>query len=325
VEFPSIRPVLFLTNDNMSDAVSKQSELISKYYRLSWGHCADATARLLKKENIENRCLETGLSYPASRTVGDVAAFPSQTQKLRFPVIVKPSKPLSTFKTLIVPKADDHLTILSPHASSVPFIVQEFIPGDDRKISFCALFLDRGEVVCNFEGRKIQSRPMGHTTIAIPFSDPELLAYTKRFFAGLGLSGPVSLEVKRDKDGTMWVIEPTVGRTDFWVSLCIVAGVNLPLIEYRNQIGLEVLPAHKTVSRRVVWLNGERDPLGLFRLAYLAPSRLWRHRISGVFADLRDPLPWVVQTSGACRRGIFSIPRRTIRLLGLRQLLGKSR
>jgi D-aspartate ligase len=309
--FPTERPVLFLTNDNMTAAIARQVDQVRQYYRLSWADCAERTARLLDKSHIEIRCREAGLSYPLSQIVKSIAEFAGIDQHLEFPVIVKPSKPLSSFKTIVIKRPEQVSDALSPHIDSAPFLVQEFIPGDDTSISFCALYLEQGSVVAHFEGRKLQSRPMGHTTIAIPSSDPELLAHAKKFFSGLDLSGPVSLEIKRDANGTMWVIEPTVGRTDFWVGLCINAGISLPMIEYRAQTGQSTdLPSH---FKPTIWVNGERDPLAIFRLLTLAREELWRSEVCGVYFDWSDMKPWCAQVLLVLRRQVTTAPRRISR------------
>jgi hypothetical protein len=82
----------------------------------------------------------------------------------------------------------------------------------------------------------------------------------------MDLSGPVSLELKRDPAGHHWVIEPTVARTDFWALLCIGAGFNQPLMEYQLALGLRATPAGP--PRHCVWYDTERDPLAWLRLCW---------------------------------------------------------
>ena len=150
--------------------------------------------------------------------------------------------------------------LLERYGDDLPFLVQEFIPGDDSTICFSALYLDEGRVLARFDGRKLRSRPLGHTTIAEPLVDDEVFEQTRQFFAGLDLSGPVSLELKRDEQGQLWVIEPTVGRTDFWVGLCTANGVNLPAVEYSHQAGKPVSSQRQIQAS--LWFNEDRDPLG---------------------------------------------------------------
>ena len=233
----SATPILFLTNDRMIATVGENYERIRNIYLLSWGPSRDAILPLLRKESIELRCLETGIPHPKSRMIRSRSDSVPPQFDLSFPIIFKPDQPVSAYKTLVVETIEEVEDWWPTIESCLPAIAQEFIPGDDSTIRFAALYLDRGEVVARFEGRKLRSRPMGHTSIAIGETNDSLHSLAKRFFGGLDISGPVSLEVKSGPDGKQWVIEPTVGRTDFWVGLCIHDKVDLPLIEYETITG----------------------------------------------------------------------------------------
>jgi predicted ATP-grasp superfamily ATP-dependent carboligase len=154
---------------------------------------------------------------------------------------------------------------------------------------------------------------MGHTTIGEPFPDDQVYAETRRFFDGLQLSGPVSLELKRDPDGVLWVIEPTIGRTDFWIGLCVANGVNLPLVEYCHQTGLPIPRIGQNDAS--VWFNEDRDPMG--RLWVAAPSRRYMkdRAASYVFLHGDDPGPMLAfaRRAASSRAGVLG--RRLKRLL----------
>ncbi len=132
---------------------------------------------------------------------------------------------------------------------------------------------------------------MGHTTIAEAVADPEVYACARQFFDGLELSGPVSLEVKRDSNGRLWVIEPTVGRTDFWVGLCIQNGFNIPLLEYLQQ--QELLGRLTKIGSKTVWINEERDPSGFLWLLASRPAMMKR-KFSFLYACTDDYVPFLV-------------------------------
>ncbi len=303
----SQKPVLFLTNDRMVEIVGQHFEAISSRFRLSWAHAAKSLVPLLGKDRIESRCLETGMHYPKTvlLTAFDDAA--RQLCALQFPVIAKPTRPVSAFKTQVAASMDDFEAARARMEQSMPLVVQEFIPGNDTHIRFGALYLDAGRVLARFEGRKLRSRPMGHTTIAIPESNDEIHALALQFFEGLNLSGPVSLELKQAPDGRQWVIEPTVGRTDFWAELCVANGVNLPLIEYCSTTGSAIPPI--SPCSRNLWVNGERDPGAIPWLVWNAPGHLLCHHLNGVYFDLADPGPfWVALT-----RFLSAIPLRAVR------------
>jgi len=289
------KPVLILTNDRMVESVGHCINDIIKYYRLSWSSSVSAVLPLLQKDQIEKRCNETKLLYPRSLLAVDLETLDEDLTALRFPIIIKPTRPLSTFKTIIVHTAEgikQHLDFIAP---SMPVLAQEFIPGDDRKIRFGALYLNNGKVIARFEGRKLKSRPMGHTTIAISEPNDDIHALACCFFAGLNISGPVSLELKEDFDGRQWVIEPTIGRTDFWAGLCSANGVNLSEIEYLSVCGNAIPPSMQ--GTKYIWINGERHASALLWMLRNEPFKLFQYRIRGVYLDRKDIKPFIGATN----------------------------
>lgn len=295
------RPVLFLTNDDMVRTVADRWDEISGRYSLSWAHCRNETALLLSKSEHQARSIAAGCSYPPSRLLNEATGLDEIVREIGFPAIAKPVRPLSSFKVRILPTLPALAALCESHRSALPFIVQKYIPGGDDRIFFSALYLSGGRVLARFDGRKLRSWPLGHTTVAEPCPDDEINTQALRFFAGLGLSGPVSLELKRDDAGRPWVIEPTVGRTDFWIGLCVANGVNLPWIEYCDQAGIE---AHATAQADGhAWLNPERDPRGLFWYARQVASRkVARRRIAVTYSGGGDTALLVAAASATVRR-----------------------
>jgi predicted ATP-grasp superfamily ATP-dependent carboligase len=293
-------PVLFLTNDTMIATVDEHYARLEKLYRISWGSSRAEITPLLRKAQIEKRCQETGLLYPKTCVINDERDLAMLNSSLRFPIIFKPDRPISTYKTLLVADADQLKRAWDKVKFSLPAIAQEFILGADSTIHFEALYMTHGDVVARFEGRKLRSRPMGHTTVAISESNDETHALTRQYFGGLRLSGPVSLEIKRDEESNFWVIEPTVGRTDFWVGLCISDGIDLPLVEYLNENGQ--CPNPGTQSNQTLWINGERDPAALIWLIMRHSRYILKMRIVGVFLDRHDIHPWVIWVIAFVRR-----------------------
>jgi D-aspartate ligase len=302
-------PVLFLTNDRMIETVGTHAERLAGKYRLSWASSRTALLPLLRKDRIEVRCGETGLNYPKTRLIGDLAELAPAAAGMRFPLIAKPTKPISAIKTLVIESQQSLEEAGKKLATSLPVILQEFIAGDDRTIRFGALYLQNGTPIARFEGRKLRSRPMGHTTIAVAERNDAIHELAKRFFDGLNLSGPVSLELKRGPDGTEWVIEPTVGRTDFWVGLCIANGVDLPLIEFQSEIGQRV----DAIAQRDthIWINGERDPGALIWTLLREPGQLFGRQVRGVYASATDSRPVRVIVA----RQLGTLPGRAARKL----------
>jgi predicted ATP-grasp superfamily ATP-dependent carboligase len=281
-------PVLFLTNDNMVSVVAQAWPLLADHYRLSWSHCRETIAALVLKSSLQGQCKRAGLPYPRTWQLEHPDEADRLAPRLSFPVIAKPVRPLRAFKVRLLHARADLERLALEFPADFPVLIQDWISGGESRLSFCALYLDRGRVVARFDGRKLRARPMGHTTVAEPVQDDAVFEASLRFFEGLNLSGPVSLELKRDPGGMLWVIEPTIGRTDFWLGCCVANGVDLSYLEYCHQAEL-ALP--KTKQRhRYVWVNAERDPLSIFWYACQVVKRAVSKRPIAVLYWARDDI-----------------------------------
>ncbi len=282
-------PVLFLTNDNMVRQVARDWISLTGRFRLSWSSSVETVERFLSKSAIQAQCEVNGLSYPRSIVLDSPAGLES-LPATDFPLIVKPVRPLSGFKVELVQSLDDLRAMVARYHADLPFLLQQWIPGDDRALRFCALYLEQGKVIARFDGQKLRSRrpALGGTTAAIPLPDAAVYEQALRFFRGLNLSGPVSLELKQAPDGGFWVIEPTVGRTDYWVGCCIANGVDFPYIEYCHQAGLPLPPAKQEAL--AVWCDTEYDRLARVSLFFRRPPMAQR-RVKIVYPYL-DWVEW---------------------------------
>jgi predicted ATP-grasp superfamily ATP-dependent carboligase len=269
-------------NDRQVGAIATHIGALRPHYRVAWGHSRRTVLDLLRKDKLEAWTRRQGLRYPRS-VVFDASTGARAAAGFQFPVIIKPVRPLSSFKTLLAHDLPTLERLLARQAHDLPIAGQEYIEGDDRQIYFGALMLDRGRVVHGMVGRKIASHPpaRGQTLVAETVDEPEVLRLTEQFFAGTRLSGPVSLELKRDPQGRYWVIEPTVGRTDFWAQLCISAGFNQPLMEYLLACDLPVSPPDEA-PLDCVWYDSERDPLAFVSSCW-QEQRLRPHGKTPVF------------------------------------------
>src|SRR4029077_557792 len=74
--------------------------------------------------------------------------------------------------------------------------------------------------------------------VSAPAVRDELIALTDAFFERVGFVGLGSMEYKRDiRDGRFYMVEPTVGRTDYQEEVATLNGVNIPYAAYRAEIG----------------------------------------------------------------------------------------
>jgi predicted ATP-grasp superfamily ATP-dependent carboligase len=309
------RVVLFPTNDTHVRLMGEGVDLLRPHYLLSWADCVGHVLRLQRKNELEQAARSRGLNYPRSAPLGSVAEAEAAVAGFRYPVILKPARPLSSFKTALAQDLPELLSLLRQYQADLPILAQEYIAGGDQSLYFGALVLDRGKVVQEMVGRKIASFPpaRGQTTVAETVDEPQVLALTRRFFDGLDMSGPVSLELKRAPDGSFWVIEPTVGRTDFWLELCVAAGFNQVYQEFQLALGQAAQPT--ALRGPVTWFDAENDVLSYWRAVLARRSLRPFGGKRPVFTYWRagDQRPFLQ----ACRVGLaWRIKARLARLAG---------
>ena len=316
---PSAKPVvLFPGSDNMVRAIANGWERLAPHYALSWHECRDLVLYLQNKDHLESLCDEKGIAYPKSVLVTADADLENVFAKLAFPLLVKPIRPLSGFKALKIEARHEIHDLLAHHRADLPYLVQEWIDGDEKQLLFCTMYMHHGTPLCHFTGRKLRSRPrgLGMGTVVESCDDDEVLRAARAFVQGLPLSGPIAVEFKRDPAGRYWLIEPNVGRTEYSVDLIIQNGINLPLIEYWSAQGFDVrVPTHR---RPVMWFDSERDTLAYPRLC-LESGALKPAGKHPVFPYLGhgDPGPFLQATRNRLLHPIQSVANRLRRLAGL--------
>ncbi|MBN8279292.1 MAG: hypothetical protein J0M16_01655 [Gammaproteobacteria bacterium] len=286
--------VLFPTSDRMAATIARHWDELRDHYLLSWAGCRDLVLDLQSKDNLPRYAERSGIDYPRTATVTSETDARTSAGHLRLPVVVKPARPLSSFKAIIVKEAPELAGLARQYPADLPFVVQEFIEGGEGSLYACTMYLDGGREVCALTSRKLAASPpgLGQGTVFASDSNPEVLDLTRRFFAGLDLSGPVALEFKRDPAGRYWMIEPNVGRTEYCVDLAIHSGMNLPCIEFRHAAGLPPDPTLAATAAPRLWFDTDKDPFCYLRAGTtLASLGAPRHPPVFPFAGHADPLP----------------------------------
>ena len=177
-------------------------------------------------------------------------------------------------------------------------IVQEWIEGGDAEIFFCLQYRKPGKPSISFVGRKICQWPLlvGGTASCMPAPEVEgeLIVLTDRYFDKVGFVGLASMEYKRDvRDGRFYMVEPTVGRTDYQEEISSLNGVNIPLAAYLGELGQEPPPAINILPPRA-W----RDPLGYARAREAGVPDLMRELspsiiVCDAYFRMSDPMPYI--------------------------------
>ena len=295
----SDKPVLFLTEEKSVVTVSERRDEVLPFFRMVLPE-PDVLAALMHKQGFQDLARQHDCQIPQAvniRSEADLAA----VARLRFPCVLKPAVKDYRYgarfkKAYVVQTADEaaaRYREISPVLSDL--IVQEWIEGSDSDIFFCLQYIGADQrTVASFSGRKIRSWPprIGGTAscTSAPEHHEELHALTESFFRQVGFVGMGSMEYKRDpRDQHFYMVEPTVGRTDFQQEVATVNGCNIPLAAYCLEAGL-TLPAVNNISPRRIW----REPLTDRWSAQLQPEI---HQPDGVTVNaywrFDDVMPYI--------------------------------
>jgi CelD/BcsL family acetyltransferase involved in cellulose biosynthesis len=302
---------LFLTNDRMVAVVARNIRTLEGSYHVPWSAAASTVLKLLSKNNIRRFADRAQLAYPESIEVGTPDALAAAAREFSFPVIVKPSQPLSQIKAIVY-RSEGELTAAIPGlVASMPLVLQEYIEGPEENTRFAALVLKEGRVVRRLEGRKLRSRPLGHTTVAVLERDDALHEAAVAFFHRTGYCGVASLEMKRDLAGRYWVIEPTVGRTDFWQDLCLQSDPTFLTSSLGEDASRE---ARLSNTPPIVWFNSHRDTLAPLWLWAIRRDIALTHSFRFSFLDRTEWRPFLLAMAQFTSYSLHRIMRRSSRL-----------
>ena len=254
--------VLFPTSDRIAKAIARSWADLRDHYQLSWASCRDLVVELQRKDMLAKYCDEANVEYPKSAVIARAEDIQAIAAKLRFPIVVKPAQPLSSFKAIKVSAVSELGGVVARYANELPFVCQEWIEGPEPSLYACTTYLDRGRALFMFTSRKLAASPprVGQGTVFETVDNDEIRDIAARFLSRLDLSGPVAVEFKRDAAGRYWFIEPNVGRTEYCVDLAIQSGFDLPYLEYLHTVGGSVDAAIPTRTTGAVWFDTDKDP-----------------------------------------------------------------
>lgn len=247
--------------------------------------------------------------------------------QVSYPCLIKPFQPDAawrrTFDTrLFVADSAAALLSLYDHLVQVhqDLIIQEYMPGPDSELWWGVTYLgDAGKPLAVWTGRKLRQYPrrFGTATLAESRWDPWVAREATTILQAMGHRGYGVVEFKRDRrDGRFKITEVTGGRTWFPHSLVTRSGINLPLIWYRDVLGLEV-EVPSSYEEGIKWIHEERDLKTV--LLYFLPEgeltlRSWLGSYRGkrvyAYAAWDDPGPLLASLGRVARAARRRLRRR---------------
>ena len=304
-------PVLILTQEASVATLSATRDRLAHLYRFTLS-APSVTEDLLDKTRFQMLAEKHGFPVPRSVVIRDPdGAAPASG--LRFPCVLKPTtkhpgyakKFAKAYKVTSLSEVDALWSSMRDIVDEV--IVQEWIEGAESNIFFCLQYRGRDRPPASFVGRKICQWPpfIGGTASCVPAPEveAELTAMTNEFFDAVGFVGIGSMEYKRDsRDGAFYMVEPTVGRTDYQEGIAALNGANIPLAAYLGEAG-----APPPLFRKVTPPRAWRDPDG-YAKARLAGSPDPMREITGevkvcdAYFQANDPMPYLALKFQAVRR-----------------------
>ncbi len=304
------RAVLFPVTDAAVARAAAERERLAPGFHLPFPP-GTITARLLDKRGFHQEASRRGFPVPATFFVSSPEELESVLEEVPFPCIVKPVVKTEGFLRARARKA--HLAhhpdgareaYLSFHAAEPRALVQEYIPGGDDQVWFCLLYMnEKGHASAAFTGRKLRQWPplSGGTSACEPAREPRLEEMAVHFFREAGFHGICSMEFKRDPaKNEFYMVEPTVGRTDWQSAVADANGVPIPLVAYREMLRLPRPPIRrKPIPRRWVNLEEDRAAASVLREKGELTALSWilslRPPIRGAWFAWDDPRPFLAR------------------------------
>lgn len=220
-----------------------------------------------------------------------------------FPALVKPSHRDARWvevepagKAVRVPDRSA-LEALRPRLAGYgrPLLLQTVVEGPESSIeSYHCYVSAAGDVVAEFTGRKVRTRPVefGRTTAAEITDVDDVKAVGRRVCERLGLRGVAKVDLKRDADGRLWLLEVNP-RCTLWLNPGAAAGIDIPALLWADLSGRprpRVGPVRPGVRWCSSWdLQAARQ--------WGVPTARWLRWAASCetrsMLDLRDPLPAV--------------------------------
>ena len=237
------RPVLFPTNDDWVLALARHREQLEPYYRFPFA-AFEVVQRALSKTALYRACEALGVACPRSWYLDDTPA-EQVAAVVPYPCVLKPDDSRGFYnafqaKVFVVQDPAEFLArVAECRTLGLTLVAQEWIGTDPGGFWSVASYLSAdGTARGVFTGRKLEQWPpdFGTSCLADAVWDESIATAGVAVLQELGYSGISEIEFVRDAATGALLLLDVNTRAWKWVGLPIAAGIDLPLLAYRDAI-----------------------------------------------------------------------------------------
>lgn len=192
-----------------------------------WGikTCLPSLEQLNEREkiNLPSFGAQYELPVPDSTPIHNIDQISSFASRYGFPMLVKGQ----FYEAEVVYSYDQAVKAFYKISATwgLPIILQQFVQG--LEVNVVVLGDGEGNTLGLVPMRKRYTTDKGKAWAGVTIDDPDLIAFTKEMVQKTKWSGPMELEIIKDKEGQFQLLEINP-RFPAWVYLANGAGQNLP-------------------------------------------------------------------------------------------------
>ncbi|MFH1678406.1 MAG: hypothetical protein ABH914_02170 [Candidatus Omnitrophota bacterium] len=263
------KEVLFPTADEYVLFVSRNREVLSRYYRFLLPD-QEVLEAVLNKHKFYELAMRHGVSVPMTIYCPDEQALIKQTGGFSYPCILKPiyihefRKIYPNLKAVSVHNRDELIEKFREiSGNGIKVCIQEIIPGaDDQQYSACFYLNRNSHPLAVFTQRKLRQHPVGFGvgTYVDNTWCSEIVDLAGEFLKKIGYAGICEVEFRRDpRDNQYKMIEI---NPRLWTQHALAAKSNIDIAytAYADLSDIKEFPdSRRQTQKRINWIFPPRD------------------------------------------------------------------
>lgn len=279
-------PVLFPTNDDWVLALARHRDALAPHYRFPFA-AYDVVQRALRKTDLYRACEALGVPAPRTWYLDETAP-----EDVTYPCVLKPDDSRGFYDAfqakvfLVHDPAQFRQRVAQAAEHGLALVAQERVETAPGGFWSVASYLSpNGAARGVFTGRKLEQWPPGFGTSCLADArwDAGIAERGVAVLRELGYHGISEIEFVQDGHGRHLLLDVNT-RPWKWIGLPVAAGVDLPLLAYRDAINQPFEAGHQVDGTRWVFL---RDYV---RLVHARANEVWQEQV--------DRTEWLALLSG---------------------------